>query len=78
MRSFGAAAGGAATGSSAAGAAKSVKSVQVDALVLLKIIQHAALEAPDLVAGSLLGASTEDGRVEVTHRCAPYCSVRRS
>lgn len=69
MRSFGAAAGGAATGSSSAAAAKPVKSVQVDALVLLKIIQHAALETPDLVAGSLLGLPNEDGRVEVTHRC---------
>ena len=41
--------------------------VQIDGLVLLKIIQHASQHFPDIVAGSLLGLDV-GSTIEVTHR----------
>jgi hypothetical protein len=50
--------------------------VQIDGLVLLKIIQHASQHFPEYVAGSLLGLDV-DHTVEVTHRCVLCCSIDR-
>ena len=41
--------------------------VQVDGLVLLKIIQHATQHFPEYVSGSLLGLDVES-TIEITHR----------
>jgi hypothetical protein len=54
--------------------ASSGRVVQIDGLVLLKIIQHASQHFPEYVAGSLLGLDV-DHTVEVTHRCVLCCSV---
>jgi len=45
---------------------RSSRVVQLDGLVVLKIIQHCSLHFPDIVAGSLLGLDVDDA-VEVTH-----------
>jgi hypothetical protein len=45
--------------------------VQLDGLVLLKIIKHCTQSLPELCAGSLLGMDTESHALEVTN-CFPF------
>lgn len=45
--------------------------VQLDGLVLLKIIKHCTQSLPELCAGSLLGMDTESHSLEVTN-CFPF------
>jgi hypothetical protein len=50
-----------------------ISHVQLDGLVLLKIIKHCKENFPEHVAGSLLGLDVED-TLQVTHRFAPFHS----
>jgi translation initiation factor 3 subunit H len=47
--------------------AQKITHVQLDGLVLLKIIKHCKENFPEHVAGSLLGLDVED-TLQVTHR----------
>ena len=49
-----------------------IAQVQLDGLVLLKIIKHCKENFPEYVAGALLGLDVGD-TLQVTHRWVPVC-----